>query len=89
MELTGRGDARTDRGHGTRLVQGQLVATVSGFVERVNKLVSVRPLNARYSGEVGDVVVGRIVEVGDKRWRVDIGARQDAVLHLSSIILPG
>jgi hypothetical protein len=51
--------------------------------------VSVRPLNARYTGEVGDVVVGRIVDVGDKRWRVDINARQDAVLHLSSIILPG
>jgi exosome complex component RRP4 len=77
------------RGHGTRIEDGRLIATVSGYVERVNKLVSVRPLNARYTGEVGDVVVGRIVDVGDKRWRVDINARQDAVLHLSSIILPG
>jgi exosome complex component RRP4 len=38
---------------------------------------------------VGDVVVGRVVEVGDKRWRVDINSRQDAILQLSSIILPG
>lgn len=26
----------------------RLIATVSGFVERVNKLISVRPLNTRY-----------------------------------------
>ena len=27
--------------------EGKLVATVSGFVERVNKLISVRPLHTR------------------------------------------
>lgn len=76
----------------------KLVATISGVVERVNKLISVRPLKSRclhkplpphlfslftfflelisscapapplplanrYTGEVGDVVVGRIKEV--------------------------
>jgi exosome complex component RRP4 len=35
------------------------------------------------------VVVGRILELGQKRWKVDIKARQDAVLMLSSINLPG
>ena len=28
------------RGHGTRLEGGKLVATVGGFIERVNKLIS-------------------------------------------------
>jgi exosome complex component RRP4 len=86
-------------------VEGEhLLASVSGVVERVNKLVSVRPLRSRYTGEVGDVVVGRIVEVntfptffffsqcsqvGQKRWRVDVNAKQDAVLLLSAINLPG
>ncbi len=80
----------TLRGHGTllRKSDGALVATVAGVVERVSKLVSVRPLRARYHGEVGDVVVARVVEVGQKRWRADVGARQDAVLMLSSIVLP-
>mgnify|MGYP006983393271 FL=1 len=50
-------------GHGTFVQDEELVATVSGIVERVNKLVSVKPLRSRYNGEVGDVVVGRIVEV--------------------------
>jgi exosome complex component RRP4 len=35
------------------------------------------------------VVVGRISELGAKRWKVDIKARQDAILLLSSINLPG
>lgn len=43
----------------------------------------------RYTGDVGDVVIGRITEVGNKRWKVDVNAKQDAVLLLSSINLPG
>mmetsp|Transcript_5104 Transcript_5104/g.9875 ORF Transcript_5104/g.9875 Transcript_5104/m.9875 type:complete len:322 (-) Transcript_5104:77-1042(-) len=78
------------RGHGTMLrPDGTLVASVAGVVERVNKLVSARPLHSRYHGEVGDVVVCRVAEVGQRRWKVDVNARQDAVLMLSSINLPG
>ena len=62
---------------------------MSGVVERVNKLISVKPLKSRYGGEVGDVVIGRIVEVTQKRWKVDINGRSDGVLMLSSINLPG
>ena len=40
-------------------------------------------------GEIGDVVVGRITEVQQKRWKVDINARLDGVLQLSSVNLPG
>lgn len=78
------------RGHGTMLRDdGALVATVAGVVERVNKLVSVRPLRSRYNAEVGDVVVCRIAEVGARRWKANVNARQEAILMLSSINLPG
>ena len=78
------------RGHGTYIDdRGRLVASVAGTVERVNKLISVRPPKARYTGEVGDVVVGRVVEVLQKRWMVDIGGHQHAVLLLTSVNLPG
>ncbi|KAI8923628.1 hypothetical protein BC831DRAFT_470257 [Entophlyctis helioformis] len=77
------------RGHGTFTQDQGLVASVAGVVERVNKLVSVRPVKSRYNGEIGDVVVGRITDLGPKRWKVDIRGRQDAVLLLSSISLPG
>lgn len=67
----------------------RLVASVAGVVFRVNKLISVRPVLSRYGGDVGDVVVGRVVEVGNKQWRVDLGARQLGTLMLGSINLPG
>eukprot|EP00192_Tetraselmis_astigmatica_P020732 CAMPEP_0117649254 /NCGR_PEP_ID=MMETSP0804-20121206/868_1 /TAXON_ID=1074897 /ORGANISM="Tetraselmis astigmatica, Strain CCMP880" /LENGTH=298 /DNA_ID=CAMNT_0005454967 /DNA_START=115 /DNA_END=1012 /DNA_ORIENTATION=+ len=81
------------RGHGTQIVKVDeeevLMATVCGVVERVNKLVSVRPLKSRYSADLGDVVVGRIIEIVGKRWKVDINARQQAQLQLSAVNLPG
>lgn len=76
------------KGHGTIDLNGELVATVCGVVERVNKLVYVRALRARYKPEVGDIVVGRVVEVAQKRWRLEINFCQDAVLMLSSMNMP-
>ncbi|KAJ3108235.1 Exosome complex component RRP4 [Phlyctochytrium planicorne] len=77
------------RGHGTYNDEEKLVASVLGVVDRVNRLISVKPLRARYAGEIGDVVVGRIMEVGQKRWKVDIAAKQDAILPLAAVDLPG
>ncbi|ROV95701.1 hypothetical protein VMCG_07589 [Cytospora schulzeri] len=80
------------RGHGTYTVQKDdktILSSLAGVVTRTNKLLSVRPLRARYTPEVGDLVVGRIVEVQSKRWKVDVGSFQLASLPLSAINLPG
>lgn len=77
------------RGHGTYVDNDEVVASVAGTIERVNKLVTVRALRTRYNPEVGDLVIGRITEVQPRRWKVDANARQDAVLMLSSVNLPG
>ncbi|PWN91417.1 hypothetical protein FA10DRAFT_265276 [Acaromyces ingoldii] len=68
-----------------------IISSLCGLVSRTNRLVSVAALKSRYAPEVGDLVVGRITEVqaGNRRWRVDVGARQDAILALSSVNLPG
>ncbi|KAL4558806.1 hypothetical protein LXL04_037008 [Taraxacum kok-saghyz] len=76
------------KGHGTTELEGEVVATVCGVIERVNKLVYVRTLRARYKPEVGDIIVGRVLEVAPKRWRLEINFSQDAVLMLSSMNLP-
>ncbi|KAK2969638.1 hypothetical protein RJ640_025815 [Escallonia rubra] len=76
------------KGHGTTELDGEVVATVCGVVERVNKLVYVRALRARYKPEIGDIIVGRVIEVAPKRWRLEINFIQDAVLMLSSMTLP-
>lgn len=87
------------RGHGSYLVENEqaggeegsaiLKSSVAGQIERVNRLISVRPLNIRYRGEIGDLVVGRITAVDSKRWKVDIAGQKEAVLQLSSVTLPG
>ncbi|KTW29486.1 exosome non-catalytic core subunit RRP4 [Pneumocystis jirovecii RU7] len=83
-------DPQFMRGHGTYVRDKNTVyASVVGTVQRVNKLISVKPLKSRYLPEIGDLVIGRIVKVGNKRWKVDIGSKQDAILMLSSINLPG
>ncbi|ELP89770.1 exosome complex exonuclease RRP4, putative [Entamoeba invadens IP1] len=70
-------------------VKGQdYVSNVHGLVHRINKLVCVDPIRSRYSGDVGDVIVGRIASIGQSAWRVDINAKNNAVLQLSSVNLP-
>jgi exosome complex component RRP4 len=80
------------RGHGTYSaddIPGSVISNTLGPFEQVARWVSVRPLKHRYIPEVGDIVVGRIVEVGSKRWLVDIGARTNAGLPLSAMHLSG
>uniref|UniRef100_A0A915CJ35 Ribosomal RNA-processing protein 4 n=1 Tax=Parascaris univalens TaxID=6257 RepID=A0A915CJ35_PARUN len=77
------------RGHGTYLSGEELIASVAGAVEQVNKLLTVKPIKSRYNGEIGDIVVGRITEVQQKRWKVETYARLDSTLMLSSVNLPG
>ncbi|KAA0716220.1 Exosome complex component RRP4 [Triplophysa tibetana] len=77
------------RGHGTYMDEDRLTASVAGEVERVNKLICVKPLKTRFNGEVGDVIVGRVTEVQQKRWKVESNSRLDSVLLLSSVNLPG
>jgi exosome complex component RRP4 len=85
------------RGHGSYYekitangTNGQmLVSSTAGQIQRINKLISVKPIKARYTGEVGDLVVGRISAVDSKRWKVDVLAQKDAALQLSSVNLPG
>ncbi|KAI9810433.1 MAG: exosome non-catalytic core subunit rrp4 [Phylliscum demangeonii] len=84
-------DPQWMRGHGTFMSKtgSSIIASVAGTVLKTNKLLSVQPLRARYTAEIGDLVVGRIVEVQSKRWRVDVAAPLLAALPLSSINLPG
>ncbi|KAI0911251.1 hypothetical protein F4823DRAFT_313639 [Ustulina deusta] len=84
-------DSQWMRGHGTYITAEPpaIVSSVAGTLAKTNKLLSVRPLRARYTPEIGDLVVGRIVEVQPRRWRVDVGAALLAQLPLSAINLPG
>lgn len=77
------------KGHGTYYLGNDTYSSVAGTITRVNRLLSVTPIRGRYQPETGDHVIGRITEVGQRRWKVDIGATQDAILMLGSVNLPG
>lgn len=77
------------KGHGTYFLKNDTYSSVAGNVSRVNRLLSVIPLRGKYQPETGDHIIGRVTEVGNKRWKVDIGSKQDAVLMLGSVNLPG
>ncbi|CAF0893492.1 unnamed protein product [Adineta ricciae] len=79
-------------GHGTYPdpTKTHLKASVAGFVHKVDRLLCVEPVeNTRYLGEVGHVVIGRVLKVDQTRWIVDIQSRLDAYLPLASVNLPG
>ncbi|KAF6218378.1 hypothetical protein HO133_005725 [Letharia lupina] len=84
-------DPQWMRGHGTYThpTSPQILSSVAGTLLKTNKLLSIRPLRARYTPEIGDLVVGRVVEVQTKRWKVDLSAPLLAHLPLSAINLPG
>ncbi|KAJ9641036.1 Exosome complex component rrp4 [Coniosporium tulheliwenetii] len=84
-------DPQWMRGHGTYIPSDStsIVSTVAGTVLKTNKLLSITPLRARYTPEIGDLVIGRIAEVQSRRWRVDISAPLLGALPLSAINLPG
>ncbi|XP_028176625.1 exosome complex component RRP4 [Ostrinia nubilalis] len=77
------------RGHGTYAEDDSLKASVAGVMQKVNKLICIRPLKSRYVGEIGDVVVGRVLEVQQRRWKIETNSRLDSVLQLSAVNLPG
>ena len=43
-----------------------------GFVQKFGQVLLVLPIKTRYKGELGDVVVGRVVEIVNKKWVIDI-----------------
>eukprot|EP00562_Extubocellulus_spinifer_P020494 CAMPEP_0178602556 /NCGR_PEP_ID=MMETSP0697-20121206/35030_1 /TAXON_ID=265572 /ORGANISM="Extubocellulus spinifer, Strain CCMP396" /LENGTH=381 /DNA_ID=CAMNT_0020240781 /DNA_START=43 /DNA_END=1188 /DNA_ORIENTATION=+ len=99
------GDTAANENSNSSNCNKRLVASVAGTVERVNKLISVIPLaSSIYSGQVGDLIVGRISSVGPTRWKVSLtpstksggggsgggsGIAREAQLPLSGVDLPG
>ncbi|KAK5189177.1 Exosome complex component rrp4, partial [Cryomyces antarcticus] len=77
-------DPQWMRGHGTFTDPDTtaILSTVAGTIQKTNKLLSILPLRARYTPEIGDLVIGRIVEVRSRRWRVDLSAPLLASLPL-------
>lgn len=82
-------DATWMRGHGTYYLDEHTYSSVAGMISKVNKLLSVIPFKGRYRPETGDHIVGRIIGISNKRWKVELGAEHAGVLMLGAVNLPG
>ncbi|WP_297490042.1 exosome complex RNA-binding protein Rrp4 [Thermococcus sp.] len=69
-------------GRGTFREGNRIYSTVVGLVEIRGDLVRVIPLEGPYMPEVGDNVLGKIVDVRFSNWVVDIGAPYEASLRV-------
>lgn len=70
-------------GENTFRIGDEIYASRIGLVEFNNKRVNVVALRSFYIPAVGDIVIGKIVEVGLRGWMVDINSPFLAVLKTS------
>ncbi|ELA42833.1 uncharacterized protein VICG_00148 [Vittaforma corneae ATCC 50505] len=78
------------KGHGTEQIGDKIYSNYFGTVNQINKLITIAPVfSVRYTPEVGDVVVGRVIQIYSKKWKVDTNCRSDTTLSLGAINLPG
>lgn len=68
---------------------GEIVAAINGHIEVTDRVVSVKGMLPRYQPEIGDVVVGRVLEVTGNKWMVDVNSTQTAIMLLSNVTEPG
>ncbi|NPA47123.1 MAG: RNA-binding protein [Thermococci archaeon] len=69
-------------GRGTFKEGSRIYSTVVGLVDVRGDLVRVIPLEGPYMPEVGDSVIGKVVDVKFSGWTVDIGAPYQASLRV-------
>ncbi len=82
-ELLAEGDYMA--GENTFPEGGKIYATRIGLFDTNGKAVSVVALSGTYVPQVGDEVVGKVIDVGLYGWLMDIAAPYPGVLHASDV----
>ncbi|HIP75542.1 MAG TPA: RNA-binding protein [Thermococcus paralvinellae] len=73
-------------GRGTFKEGNRIYSTVVGLVDMKNDFIRVIPLEGPYIPEVGDNIIGKIVDVKFSSWTVDIGAPYQATLRIQDAV---
>jgi len=60
----------------------KIVSSLLGLVNLSGRLIKVIPLSGRYIPKSGDVVIGKVADIGFSGWRVDIGWAFEANLSM-------
>jgi len=83
-DLLAEGDYKA--GSNTYKLGNKIYASRPGLVEYNGKEVRVVALNAFYIPSVGDLVIGKVVEVNVNGWVVDINSPYSAILRASDVL---
>jgi exosome complex component RRP4 len=64
---------------------GEIVAATLGIKNVDGRFASVIPLGGQYIPRVGDVVIGRIEDVGPSNWLIEINSPYPAPMHVNEV----
>ncbi|CRG98173.1 exosome complex component RRP4, putative [Plasmodium gallinaceum] len=71
------------KGSGLYEENEKFYACILGTINYINKLVYVEPLKGKYTGAVGDLLVGKVKDINNDKWVVEIGSYSRALLSIS------
>lgn len=87
-DLAVPGDFITDdprlSGDGTYVGEGKVYATRYGIIE-VRDKIRIVPLFGKYIPRRGDEVIGKVIDINEPYWLIDIGSPYQAKLHASEV----
>ncbi len=63
----------------------KLIASQLGLISIRGKVIRLIPLTGKYVPKVGDIIIGRIIDMNFNGWFVDVGCSYDAVLSIRSV----
>jgi len=72
-------------GPGTYVESGHIYAAQLGIKTTRSNVVGVVPLSGQYIPMRGDMVIGKIVDMGASNWFVDINAAHQSSLHVNEV----
>ncbi|HUU07750.1 MAG TPA: exosome complex RNA-binding protein Rrp4 [Thermoplasmata archaeon] len=72
-------------GPGTYVESGRIYAAQLGIKTTRSNVVGVVPLSGQYIPMRGDMVIGKIVDMGASNWYVDINAAHQSSLHVNEV----
>jgi len=64
-------------------VGNAIYSSIIGLAELKDRAIHVIPLKCCYVPKVGDIVIGKVIDVGISHWTVDIASPYSAILQVS------
>ncbi len=72
-------------GEGTYVHDGKIFAAMLGIKSVKSNFVNVIPLGGRYIPAPGDMIIGKVIDIGPSNWLVDIYSPYPAPLHVNEV----